>query len=188
MAMQIIMKICSKCKNIKQLSEFHKNRAKKDGYQDYCKICQRNVVKKYQKTDKGRDNHNASCLKYFKSEKGKANLKRYRSSKKGKATYKRYSQSEKGKDNARRYRESEKGKISAIKSTRKQRIFYPQKIKAVNAVNNAIRKRQLPPPDSLQCSCGNPAKDYHHHKGYEPKHYLDVVPVCKKCHSVIHNS
>ena len=39
---------------------------------------------------------------------------------------------------------------------------------------------------TLQCSCGQQAKHYHHHKGYTKKHWLDVIPVCTKCHSIIH--
>jgi len=34
------MKQCSKCKNWKKNSEFHKNKSKKDGLQCYCKKCQ----------------------------------------------------------------------------------------------------------------------------------------------------
>ena len=38
--------ICSKCDQIKVLSEFTKNKAKKEGYNNYCKQCN----KEYQKT------------------------------------------------------------------------------------------------------------------------------------------
>ncbi len=33
------MKQCYKCKTEKELSEFHKNSSRKDGHQNYCKIC-----------------------------------------------------------------------------------------------------------------------------------------------------
>jgi hypothetical protein len=32
-------KICSKCKETKNVTEFHKNKARKDGLEAYCKIC-----------------------------------------------------------------------------------------------------------------------------------------------------
>jgi hypothetical protein len=33
------MKKCTKCKNSKLITEFHKNKRKKDGFQDECKEC-----------------------------------------------------------------------------------------------------------------------------------------------------
>ncbi len=41
------MKVCSKCKEEKSLSEFNKNKAKKDGYQHNCKVCQALATKKH---------------------------------------------------------------------------------------------------------------------------------------------
>ena len=35
-------KVCMKCKMEKSLSEFHKNKTKEDGHQDYCKQCRKN--------------------------------------------------------------------------------------------------------------------------------------------------
>lgn len=32
-------KRCVKCKEVKPLDQFHKNRARKDGHQDACKPC-----------------------------------------------------------------------------------------------------------------------------------------------------
>lgn len=39
------MKKCPKCKETKEFSEFHKNKARKDGHADRCKIC---VAENYQ--------------------------------------------------------------------------------------------------------------------------------------------
>ena len=41
------IKMCSKCKEPKPLSEFYKNRISKDGLQHICKICDKQKVKKY---------------------------------------------------------------------------------------------------------------------------------------------
>jgi len=69
------------------------------------------------------------------------------------------------------------------------RIKFPEKTKARVAVAEAIKLGKLPRAKSLKCvRCGNPAQDYHHHKGYAREHWLDVVPVCKKCHPVIESS
>ena len=40
-------KICSKCKEEKSVSQFSKNKALKDGYHGYCKLCDKNIKKIY---------------------------------------------------------------------------------------------------------------------------------------------
>jgi hypothetical protein len=34
--------------------------------------------------------------------------------------------------------------------------------------------------------CGTPAVIYHHHRGYAPEHWLDVVAMCQSCHGKRH--
>jgi hypothetical protein len=41
------MKICSKCKLDKQISEFHHNKSRKDGFDNYCKECAKIKKQKY---------------------------------------------------------------------------------------------------------------------------------------------
>jgi len=65
------MKTCSKCKQAKQLSEFNKDRNRKDGVRSYCKSCQRS----YCQSDKGKVAHHKGQRKYRKTEKGKASDK-----------------------------------------------------------------------------------------------------------------
>ena len=43
------MKKCSKCKIEKPYSEFSKHKKKKDGYQPFCKSCNKEYKKQYQK-------------------------------------------------------------------------------------------------------------------------------------------
>lgn len=43
------MKICPGCKEEKPFSEFGKNKAKKDGFQIYCKLCVRAINAEYYK-------------------------------------------------------------------------------------------------------------------------------------------
>ena len=40
------MKQCSKCKRFKELSEFHKDKTKKDGYKTICKSCRKTTFRK----------------------------------------------------------------------------------------------------------------------------------------------
>lgn len=55
--------------------------------------------------------------------------------------------------------------------------------KAHNAVSTAVRYGKMPHVSTLKCQeCGKQAQCYHHHKGYAEKHWLDVVPLCNKCH------
>jgi len=46
------LKVCSKCKEEKPLSEFNKNKTKKDGYQYYCKVCQGKSTKNHYQENK----------------------------------------------------------------------------------------------------------------------------------------
>lgn len=57
------------------------------------------------------------------------------------------------------------------------------KIAARNAVLHQVLKGAMPKAAVCRCvHCGEQAADYHHHKGYAPAQYLDVIPVCKRCH------
>ena len=60
-----IMKTCSKCKQFKPLSEFHKENKVKDGHRAECKICSSRDDKKYRQTDKGKAVHLKSVKKGY---------------------------------------------------------------------------------------------------------------------------
>ncbi len=45
-------KTCSKCGEVKPLSDFHRNKKEKDEYQCQCKACRRPYDKKYNKDNK----------------------------------------------------------------------------------------------------------------------------------------
>jgi hypothetical protein len=50
------MKPCSRCKQEKPFSEYYKHSGTPSGLQSDCKACHREVVRKYSKTEKGRQN------------------------------------------------------------------------------------------------------------------------------------
>ena len=154
-------KQCSKCKGIKAVSEFYKNKSRHNGLSGHCKNC----VKQYNQTDKG-----------------KQRSKRYCHSEKGKQAHKRYDQAEKGKQARKRYKQTEKGK-QAYKRYGKNN---PEKKKARCKISDAIRAGKLLPAYHYWCACGKQAEQYHHHLGYEPEHQFDVIPVCVKCHKSVH--
>ena len=56
METKIQYKTCTRCKQIKEESEFNKNKNAKDGLQSYCRLCQKELGKKYEKENRARRN------------------------------------------------------------------------------------------------------------------------------------
>lgn len=54
------MKMCSKCKDSKSLSEFGKRSSNKDGYNYYCKACERATSQSYRDSHRDKANKSAS--------------------------------------------------------------------------------------------------------------------------------
>lgn len=71
MSEQIISKQCSKCKQIKPLSEFYKDKSKRDGFYSSCTLCHSAQSRKYQKSAKGKASQKKRYLKWQRSQKGK---------------------------------------------------------------------------------------------------------------------
>ena len=153
MAEPIITKRCYVCKQVKTTFEFNKNCRTKDGYQIECKACHSDYQRQYRHTAQG------------------------------KAAHKRHRQTKKYKNAQKRYDQSRKGKKTHKKAKQSYYIRRPECIKAKDAIQRAIKSGKLPRANALQCSCGERAKQYHHHKGYDKKFWLDVVPVCISCHN-----
>ena len=64
-----------------------------------------------------------------------------------------------------------------------KREYDPAKQPARVAVYRAIKNGKLVRPMECQ-QCGEKCKpDGHHHNGYDKAHYLDVVWLCRKCHT-----
>lgn len=63
---------------------------------------------------------------------------------------------------------------------------HPQKTFARQAVRNAFLRGEL---TRLPCEkCGEGKAEAHHHKGYDPAHWLDVQWLCKGHHYTAHHS
>lgn len=76
---------------------------------------------------------------------------------------------------AERLREYNRKQIGTLKRLARQ------------AVTRATSTNRIPNIKTLNCSaCGRQANEYHHNKGYEKKHWLDVVPMCHRCHKNHH--
>lgn len=83
----------------------------------------------------------------------------------------------------REWRATPAGKLAS----RKYKNANKEKIRARSAVERATLKGKLPIVTSLKCNlCGQAANEYHHFIGYAKENHLDVHPLCKACHSVVH--
>lgn len=174
------MKVCTKCQVIKPLDGFYNRKDAGDGKTGWCKECIKAKQRAYTKTPQGRETKRRNQ----KSPKGKAGQKR---------RYQKYSQTDNGKqhnnEKVRRYQATERGAEVARQVHRRGYKRKPERWKAVAAVNYAVKTGKLPKQDTLPCvHCNRTAQQYHHHKGYEREHWLDVVPVCRKCHTAVHQA
>ncbi len=155
---------------------------------------QKKYRQKYQQSKKGKatrkayrqtEKYKIARKAYRKTEKAEAAAKKYNQSEQGKLSKTIYRQTEKGITAQKRYAQSEKGRIAQRKSSANQTVKYPKKHKARQAVNDAICAGAMPRPDTLQCSCGKQAREYHHHS-YAQRHWLEVTVWCVICHKRIH--
>lgn len=151
-------KKCSRCRIVKDIDLFGIDRKSKDGHNSRCFQCRREIAKIKNKT-----------------EKTKKRKTKYRNTDKGKASQRRYTVSKKGR---RAQRNADLNQLNDPK----KRI----KIMARRAVRSAVSRGELEPVNETLCvRCGALAKQYHHQSGYEKENWLDVVPVCVKCHNIL---
>jgi hypothetical protein len=57
-------KICNKCYERKDISDFNKRTGVGDGYRKECKACKKSAHQKYMKTEKGKESHRKASQKY----------------------------------------------------------------------------------------------------------------------------
>lgn len=60
-------KVCSKCKQEKEPTEFYKDKSRKGGYCFICKNCDLLKSRKWKKTDRGKESQIKSAKKYTKN-------------------------------------------------------------------------------------------------------------------------
>lgn len=74
------------------------------------------------------------------------------------------------------------GRAVKLRSSKKQRLKYPEKKKAAGILNRAVATGKL--KRSVFCeSCGLPAKTDGHHSDYNKP--LEVEWLCRKCHAKV---
>lgn len=147
-------KNCSICKSRKSLKAFPNDKRANDGKQSRCKACQALYEKAYSQTEKGNASRRVANKVYRQSEKGATKRKAYEQSEEGRA----------------------KGKLR----TRKYKELCPEKRRAVNVLNSAIRAGRLVRPNICE-HCKQVCEIIHgHHPDYSK--VLEVVWLCPRCH------
>ena len=171
-------KRCSRCHQVKPLTEFYRHKNTYDGHTSECKVCNLARTKKYQATEQGK----TAIKAYNQSERGKTVQKKARiksnKTEKRKISNKRSDVKRRGTD---------KRRTSGNEASAHYRESHPNRVKARILVNLNVRKGILPHVTTLKCiDCGNNAEQYDHHKGYDKKNWLNIQPVCMKCHVTRH--
>lgn len=88
----------------------------------------------------------------------------------------------------RREQNPERTKVSYLSAYFKTKRKHPLKYNARRYIRYAVEREKIQPAKELLCKdCGNQAQEYHHHKGYEKEYWLDVIPLCVKCHRRVAN-
>ncbi len=150
-------KLCTRCNQTKPTVDFYRVKTWKDGLDNRCKPCRKEIAAAYRKSPVGHATFTRLNKAYMASERGKAGRRAYKKSPKGKAAQARYF------------------------------AAYPLKKRAHDVVAYAVRLGKLPKVGTQKCECGQPARHYHHHKGYAPENHLAVIPVCTTCHHLLDN-
>lgn len=165
------LKVCSKCGESKPLSEFTKRSANKDGLRETCKPCSRAISREYHYAN--RESRLAQITEYRLANKEK--LAETERARRADPAYR-----EKCSVDLKEWRENNRDHVAAYNRS--------LPVRARSAVNTAVRKGQLPPPDTMVCdSCDEALADHYHHvHGYEPEHWLNVIALCTECHGREH--
>ena len=85
--------------------------------------------------------------------------------------------------NGKKYGQTKRGKLTKKRYRQKTKL----KRQARHAIGHAIEIGRMIRVKFLRCCCcPAQAQFYHHCKGYEKEHWLDVVPVCQACDFKLH--
>ena len=183
----IISKTCSKCKEVKEVSEFYTNKRAISGLTYACKACIKARVNARQNTAHGQ----ASAHAYYMAHKHDPEFiakrqkrqKKYKKSPRGIAAEIRYHTSTKFKEAMRAKQKTPQYKEYQRRS---RRNMTKEQRRAHRVLNKAVAYGLLPNIKTLICTCGDTAYAYHHWHGYTEEHIFDVISVCQLCHMNIH--
>ncbi len=135
-------KQCTKCKIIKDLSEFYKWKAIKDGYRNHCKHCMFIASKKYRDENKETIAKNKKEYEKNNKDKSKINQKRYRDKNKDIITKKRIDNKENINLKNREYYKNHKVEIKEYRENNKYKISISKKKYIVNNKDKISKQRK----------------------------------------------
>ena len=121
------IKICTKCKTVKPLTEFNKQKRNKDGVRSDCKVCHNETTKKWRENNP--EKIKESSKKYYENnpEKERERNKKYREN-----------NSEKIKESKKKWRENNQEKIKEWRENN------PEKVKEIQKKYQSNRRKNDP--------------------------------------------
>lgn len=159
------------CRKLLTFKDFYRDKKSKDGRMNVCKKCHNlRVVEKRRTNPRSRTSHAQASKRYKEKYPAKVREKdrKYYHERGGKEK-----NAEWKKENPERAREILK------RSEAKNRI----KVRARQAVRNAIRRGELKKPTKCQvCGKKTDELDAHHYKGYIKRYWLTIKWICEDCH------
>jgi hypothetical protein len=174
-------KSCVRCGVVKPLESFTKNSKSKSGYSGRCKDCHRKISA--ESVANNPHSRKASCVRYYLSHREVCKIRCASWVKKNPVKVAELAKKARLKE---KLTHPERVKLRQLRGQELSRKNYPLRYKARCKVNNAVASGKIPRAKDQAChQCGLPASQYHHHAGYEPDHWLDVIPVCFPCHRLV---
>lgn len=175
-------KRCSKCGQDKPRAAFFARKKNPDGLEGQCRECRIAARRAWRHSPKGRPKYLAACKRRQINTKYKA--KRNARARERYHTEPNYRARILGECLDAERAVARKAVIKRARA--KYDAANPEKNRARRATRYAVSTGRIPKASTLPCiRCGKPAQEYHHHRGYDAAHRLDVVPVCKTCHEAI---
>jgi hypothetical protein len=166
-------KTCTHCKETKPIEGFSRRKSSKDGLQSWCKTCLNSRV---------RDWHEAN------RERAKALSRRWEVNNRQRVRENRRRWTERNPGYMPKYLDDwhakNPGKLHEY--LRRSNERHPEKIATRNALNKAVRRKEVVKPDSCECcqkKCSGRGLHAHHDDYDKP---LEVRWLCRSCHNALH--
>lgn len=181
MTVEIKYKRCTMCGKEKEIAAFSVKRANRDGYLYWCRRCRSQRRKNKPLVTKRMfilflAEYNAKLCPRCKQIKPYRGFSKSKAERDGFNSYCRSCLSEKSAKRWRKEKDITKYKIIVRERSRKDRLKYPEKVKALNAINCAVRAKKLIRKKGFNF----------HHWSYLEENLLDVFQLMSTDHHKIH--
>ena len=180
-------KVCSKCLENKDVSEFYESKILKSGYTSLCKNCSKKYYQenkeKFYNRNKEWKNRNPEKVKELATAHRLRDIDRYRRSKTKYYITHTKSERKRSLEYQRNLKTSSPEKLKEIKrkASKNWKNRNPEKVKAHTIFNNAVKEGLLVRQPCIVC---NSPKSCGHHPDYSKP--LEVTWLCNKHHSLLH--